>query len=74
MEINNEKKVREKALQDNKTTDENESNKDRVRKGLKALGLEGHKSKEDNEMEKRKNIMANLKGLVKWNIWFKQYK
>ena len=41
-----------------------EDNKERVKKGLEALGLEGHKTKDD-EMEKRKAMMANLKGLIK---------
>ena len=32
--------------------------------GLETMGLEGHKAKEDDEIAKRKNMMANLKQVI----------
>lgn len=63
-QIDKEKKDREKALAEHQALG-SEDNKERVKKGLEALGLEGRKTKNDDEIEKRKAMMANLKGLIK---------
>ena len=62
-EIEAEKKERARKLKEqSKVVSENE--KDRVKKGLEALGLEG-REKAPDELEKRKNLFANLKGIIK---------
>lgn len=64
-EIDLSKNKRVKELAAHKASDNNDDNKERIKKGLQSLGLEDHKSKDLTEMEKRKQIMSGLKGLMK---------
>ena len=62
--IEQEKKQRQEELA--KTAGSEETQKEMVRKGLASLGLEGQKQPDSqDEIEKRKKMMANLKEIIK---------
>lgn len=62
-EIEMEKRKREAALKEHKSTSA-ETNKEMVKKGLEALGMD-RQTKEQSEIEKRKKLFASLKGIIK---------
>lgn len=61
--IEQEKKQRQAELA--ATAGSEEAQKEMVRKGLASLGLEGKKQQTQDEIEKRKKMMANLKEIMK---------
>jgi len=63
--IDAEKKQREYELEKAKADGSDAANKELIAKGLASLGLDGKKTtSEQDELAKRKNMMANLKQVI----------